>query len=506
MPVPHSTKRIYSNLFPGQVLQGTSAIKLIAFAAVLCVQPENQAQSTETAHRPNIVLILADDLGAHDVGCYRADLHETPNVDELARRGIKFLRAYSPSPVCTPTRAALLTGKHPARLRMTIWSEGSLRGPTDKPLIEAQSRHDLPHAETTLAERLQAAGYLTAIVGKWHLGDANHAPETQGFDVNIGGTHWGAPQTHFWPYRGAGRFGGEYRYVPHLEFGRPDEYLTDRLTDEALRVVDQSAKSKQPFFLLLAHHAPHTPIEAKSSDVERFQGKLQPGGNHQNPVYAAMVKSLDDSVGRVVARLKSQGLEDKTLVIFTSDNGGYIGTDARQKVAVTSNAPLRSGKGTLYEGGIRVPLIVSSPRMTTAGEECLEPVVLTDLFASIARAAGLAAAETDPTDGIDLTPLLTDPKAKLNREELLFHYPHYYHAPRSTPASAIRTRDWKLIEYFEDSRVELFNLTNDPAEQHDLATSQPEKASALRMRLHAWRNEVNAATPTANPSFKASHR
>src|SRR5436190_6204533 len=215
-------------------------------------------------------------------------------------------------------------------------------------MLQATSRHDLPHTERTLASELQAAGYLTALIGKWHLGDADHAPETHGFDINIGGTHWGAPQTFFWPYRGQGRFGDEFRYVPHLEFGNPGEYLTDRLTDEALRVIDHAAAAKRPFFLDLAHHAPHTPIEAKPDDVQHFRDKRRPEFHHQHPGYAAMIRSLDESVGRVLERLHDRQLERNTIVVFASDNGGYIGTadDAGQKIPVTDNWPLRSGKGT----------------------------------------------------------------------------------------------------------------------------------------------------------------
>jgi arylsulfatase A-like enzyme len=222
-----------------------------------CAFGEGALIAARAATAPNIVLILADDLGWSDVGCYGADLHETPRIDALAREGMRFTQAYAMS-VCSPSRAMLLTGRHAARLGMTIWIEGSLRKGTNRRLLEADSRHNLPHTEKTLATHLRGAGYLTALVGKWHLGDADHYPETHGFDVNIGGTHWGAPTTFWWPYAGAGRFGSEYRYVPHLEFGRPGEYLTDRLTDEALRVIDHA--NGRPFLLYLAHHTPHTPI------------------------------------------------------------------------------------------------------------------------------------------------------------------------------------------------------------------------------------------------------
>lgn len=446
--------------------------------------------------RPNIVLILADDLGWSDLGCYGADLNETPHLDRLAAEGVRFTEAYA-MPVCSPTRAALLTGRHAARVHMTIWSEGSLQGPTDRKLLQADSLHSLPHSETTLAKYLQDAGYLTALVGKWHLGDADHYPETHGFDVNIGGTHWGAPRTFWWPYRGSGRFGPEYRYVPHLEFGKPGEYLTDRLTDEALNVIDHAGD--QPFFLFLSHHAPHTPIEAKADDVSFFESKRRPDMHHQNPIYAGMIKSLDESVGRVLERLKQRGLDQNTIVIFASDNGGFIGVDSRaeQQIPVTSNFPLRSGKGSCYEGGIRVPLMIRWPGVTTKHSECDEPVVVMDLFPTLLNAAGVPLPDNVILDGMNLLPLLKDQDAKLHRDALFFHYPHYY--PTTTPVSGVRAGDWKLLEYLEDDRVELFNLKNDPGETADLAVEQAARTTELRDQLHRWRQEIGAAMPTPNP-------
>lgn len=469
---------------------------LLAVMAFCC---HTTAYSNELAPRPNIVLILADDLGWADLGCYAADLHETPNLDRLAREGVRFTDAYAMS-VCSPTRATLMTGKHAARLRITIWSEGSREGPKNRKLLQAESRHDLPHTESTLASHLQTAGYVTALVGKWHLGDARHYPETHGFDINIGGTLWGAPQTFFWPYRGSGRYGSELRYVPHLEFGSPGEYLTDRLTDEALSVIDRAGK--QPFFLYLAHHAVHTPIEAKADDTKHFEQRQRVGLNHQNAVYAAMVKSLDDSVGRVLDHLQARRLDQNTIVIFASDNGGFVGMQKTNGVTapVTNNAPLRSGKGSLYEGGTRVPLIVRWPGVTPQGAVCSEPVILTDLFPTCVHAARLPPLP-QASDGVDLTPLLNDPAAKLERDALFFHYPHYYH--NTTPVGAIRARDWKLLEYFEDDHVELYNLAKDLSEQHDLAAKMPAKTDELRQRLHTWREAVDAAMPKLNPDFRA---
>ena len=455
--------------------------------------------SAEEVTRPNIVVILADDLGAVDLGCYGADLCETPRLDGLAKESVLFRQAYSSAPVCSPTRAALMTGKHPARLGITIWSEGSLAGPQNRKLLQGESRHDLPHAEVTLAERLHDAGYATALIGKWHLGDADHAPETQGFDLNIGGTRWGAPHSFFWPYRGTGRFGQEFRYVPGLPLGQEGDYLTDQLTMAALNFIDSAGD--RPFFLLLAHHAPHTPIEAPAQDVKAFQTKLRPDLKQQNAGYAAMVNNLDGNVGLILDYLKARGLADKTIVVFTSDNGGYIGVDRRSAFAApcTNNYPLRSGKGSLYEGGIRVPLLIRWPG-AAAGERT-QAVATCDLFFTLLKAAGLSPLANQPADGIDMSAIVRDPQAKASRDSLYWHYPHYYET--TTPASAIRSGDWKLLEYFEDGRRELFNLRDDPQESRDLADTQAEQAAELSRQLTAWRGGVGVKLPQPNPQFRS---
>lgn len=448
---------------------------------------------------PNVVLILADDLGWSDLGCYGADLHDTPNLDRLAQSGVRFTDAYAAS-ICSPTRAALMTGKHYARLQMTIWREGSMKPPKDRKLIPPVSVSDLPYQETTLAEVFQQAGYRTALVGKWHLGDGNYYPETQGFDINIGGTHWGAPHTYFWPYRGQGRFEGEFRYVPHLEGGKPGEYLTDRLTDEALKIIDGADES--PFFLYLAHHAPHSPVEAPENLVKHYAQKIKPEMNHQNPKYAAMVHSLDQSVGRIINRIDERGLSDRTIVVFVSDNGGHIGQHAGQRV--TNNTPLRSGKGSLYEGGVRVPLIIRSPGVKSEGVVCHEPVFVADLFPTITELAGVKSAPTgNPApeiDGISLVSLLKQPDSHLKRTALYFHYPHYY--PTTTPVSAIREGDWKLLQYYEDQHVELYNLKNDRGEAQDLAKTEPDRVKELQAHLTTWMKSINARMPTPNPDFR----
>ena len=476
--------------------QWLPGLKLLTLCGWLMLAGAAPASAAET--RPNIIVILADDLGWSDLRCYGADLHETPHLDRLAAAGVRFTDAYAGSSVCTPTRAALMTGRHPARLGMTIWAEAAEEPPKPERLIPPPAEHNLPLSETTIAEHLQAAGYQTALVGKWHLGDPKHYPEAQGFNVNIGGTLWGAPHTFFYPYSGRGMYGKEFRYVPHLEFGAAGEYLTDRLTDEALKVIDRCGE--QPFFLYLAHHAPHTPIEAKETEVAAFERQLTPSLHHQNAKYAAMIKSLDESVGRIREHLTKRGLAERTLFVFTSDNGGFVGKDRGRGAPVTNNWPLRSGKGALYEGGIRVPLLVSWPGVTPAGQESHQPVVTMDLFSTMLAAAGCKVPTDVPLDGVSLLPVLKDPRVKLDREALYFHYPHYYHT--TSPVSAIRMGDQKLVEFYEDGRAELYNLQDDISESQNLASSQPQATAELKQRLQVWRQNVGARLPTNNPNFQ----
>lgn len=455
--------------------------------------------------RPNFVFILADDLGWSDTTPYGADLHETPNLERLAREGVRFSRAYAASPVCTPTRASIQTGKYPARLGMTIWREAALRGPEKRGVITPQVKPDLPHPEVTIAEVLREAGYFTIHIGKWHLGGPEHYPETQGYDVNIGGSIWGAPPTYFWPWRGPFGQEKEFRYVPGLHLGRPGEYLTDRLTEEALRMLD--AAQHRPFFLHLCYYTVHTPIEGKPELVERYRNRISPGMHHRNPGYAAMVRSLDENVGRLLRYLDERGLARNTVVIFTSDNGGYINVWGGQQV--TDNHPLRSGKGSLYEGGIRVPLIVRAPGCA-AGKVSTEPVCSVDFYPTMLELAGLTGNPTHnaQVDGISFARLLADPGQRLARDELFFHYPHYY--ATTTPVSAILrregTREWKLLEYFEDGKVELYDLASDPGETRDMAGEHPRVVERLRARLHAWWKQVGAPLPSPNPdAARAAH-
>ena len=449
------------------------------------------------AAKKNVVFILVDDWGWADAGVQGSDFFETPNIDRLAREGMRFTQAYAAAAICSPTRAAILTGKSPARLDMTIWHEGAVRGgPKSKRLLEAKAQPNLPRGEVTLAELFKKENYFTAHIGKWHLGKAAFYPETQGYDVNIGGTYWGAPATFRWPYRGPwSKNDPELRYVP-VGAGKSGDYLTDQLTDHALRIITQ--QKDRPFFLSLWFHTVHTPIEGKPDLVKRFE-KKPPGKIHSHAEYAAMLASLDENVGRVLRRIDDLKLTGRTVVILTSDNGGVdFSTAKSDNRPPTSNAPFHSGKGTLYEGGLRVPLIIRWPGRTKPDSECAAQVTSQDFFPTFVNALG----QTDVPrhDGMSLLPLLNNPQASLNREALFWHYPHYY--PRMTPASAIRAGDWKLIQYYEDNRIELFNLKTDPAETNNRAATQPAKAKALHTKLDAWRKETNAKAPTKNPDWR----
>jgi arylsulfatase A len=464
------------------------------FAGETALATGLRAGMKEFSPRPNFVFILADDLGWSDLACYGSDLHETPNIDKLARQGMRFTDAYAAAPVCSPTRASIMTGKCPARLHMTTWYEASANPPLNRKLIPPVTQGNMPLEQVTIAEVLKAAGYFTAHVGKWHLGDAGHYPQTQGFDVNIGGTLWGAPATYFYPYSGSQRYGEEFRYVPHLEFGSEGEYLTDRLTDEALHIIEKVRD--KPFYLNLCYHTVHTPIEGKPELVEYFKKKVRPDMHHQNYEYAAMVNSLDENVGRVLDKIDELGFAGRTIVFFFSDNGGYI-NEFNQKV-VTNNYPLRSGKGSLYEGGIREPLIIRCPGVTQPGSVCSEPVCSIDFYPTFLDMTGLSGdpKHNSDMDGISLAALLKNPAGKLKRQNLYWHYPHYY--PTTTPVGAIRQGYWKLLEYFEDNHIELYDLSNDIGERNDLAEKMPEKAEELRKSLDAWRKDVKAQMPTRN--------
>lgn len=427
--------------------------------------------------RPNFIVILVDDLGWSDLGIGGGLLYETPNIDKFARSAVRFTQAYSACTVCSPTRAALLTGQYPARLHITDWIAGHVR-PKAKLRVPDWTK-ELPSETTTIAEVLRGVGYSTALIGKWHLGGTNSTPEHHGFDLNIGGTDKGQPPSYFSPYK-----------IPTLKDGPVGEYLTDRETDEAVKFIQSHSNS--PFFLYLPRYSVHTPLQAKPEKIAKYREKAaKVGGIQTNPTYAAMIESLDESVGRILATLEKLKIDDRTVVVFTSDNGGLI--------PVTSNLPLRAGKGSAYEAGIRVPLFVRWPGHSRADSAVNSPVITQDLFYTIADMAGAPLPAKLPRDGISLTTALAkgfDPR----RDSLYWHYPHY-HPGGATPYSAVRRGNWKLIEFLEDHHVELYDLATDPGERKDVAQMMPHVTATLKRSLESWRDQVGAQMPTANPGY-----
>ena len=456
-------------------LRGLSAIG----GAMLLAQRATAAQATTPP--PNIVFILIDDLGWADLGCYGSRFYQTPQIDALAAQGMRFTDAYAACPVCSPTRACFLTGQYPARLNLTDWIPGHNR--SDVRLLVPQFNQQLPLDCTTIAEMLKPAGYVSASIGKWHLGTEQFYPDKQGFDVTFGPSHKGQPKSYFYPYT-----------TPAVPDGAKGEYLTDRLTDQAIKFIQ--ANRQRPFFLYLSHYAVHTPLQAKPDKVARYRALAKPDAAQNNAAYAAMIESVDESVGRIIATLDELKLSQNTLVVFTSDNGGLA--------KVTSNAPLRAGKGTLYEGGIREPLIVRWPGVVKAGSTCDVPVTTADFYPTFAQAAA-ADPGKQPIDGADLLPLLKG-GAPPQRDAIYWHYPHYHPGGATpggaTPGGAIRAGDWKLIEFFEDNRAELYNLKQDPSETKDLAATDPDRARLLRSKLADWRKTVNARMPSPNPNAR----
>lgn len=461
-----------------------AVFKLVAAAGLLFLAPEMRAAGPET--RPNIVVILVDDLGWADVGCNGSTFYQTPQIDRMAAAGVRFTDAYAAGPVCSPTRASILTGRHPARLHLTDWLPGRQDRPSQK-LLKPEIERQLPLEEITLAEALKPAGYISASIGKWHLGGLRYSPQDQGFDVNVAGDSSGGPLTYFAPFRRGARV------MPGLESSRENEYLTDRLTEEAEKFIE--THRDKPFFLYLAHYAVHIPLAAKPDLVRKYQ-ESRASGPQTNVIYAAMIESVDDSVGRILRKLDELDLAERTLVIFTSDNGG-LSVEEGPNTPATSNAPLRDGKGYLYEGGIRVPLIVRWPGKIRAGRTERVPVSSMDLFPTILALAGVPAPQ--PVDGLSLVPVLTD-SDRLNRERLFWHYPHYSNQG-GKPSGAIREGAFKLIQFFEDGRLELFNLRDDPGEKRNLAADLPEKAEELRAKLEAWRRSQDAQMMEPNPDY-----
>ncbi len=446
---------------------------------------------------PNIVFILIDDMGWVDGSCFGSKFYQTPQIDALAASGVRFTQAYSACAVCSPTRAALMTGKYPARLHITDWITGEGAPKNARFKIPDWQQH-LPLEETTLAEALKKLGYATAHVGKWHLGEKEFYPEHQGFDVNIAGGETGHPASYFWPY---GNTNNDHR-IPGLaeRGGQKGDYLTDQLTDEALNFIQ--ANQSHPFYLNLCHYAVHAPLMGKQELIDAAADR--PGADGQsNRVYAAMLKSVDDSVGRIVKKLDELHLTENTLVIFSSDNGGCVHFG---KPTATSNFPLRNGKGSAYEGGLRVPLIVKMPGVTHAGTICDIPIITMDFFPTLLElAAADKTASRTAVDGVSFAPLLRGETQKPHNE-LFWHYPHYWNGGKIMPYSVARVGDWKLIRFYETGTEELFNLKHDLSEQNDLAESNPDKRKELSMRLDAWLKETGAQMPVPNPHYQPIRR
>lgn len=441
----------------------------------------------------NILLIHVDDLGATDLGVFGSDFYDTPNLDRLAAEGMLFTQSYSAAAICSPSRAALLTGKYPARTGITDWIRAKFQGgsgmalPTDleendgQKLRTPKNQGFLPLEEVTLAERLKEYGYTNLHVGKWHLGEEGNHPEDQGFDVNIGGNDLGQPPSYFDPYL-AKNASKDYvlKNVPPRKEG---EFLTDREGDEIVNFIQNQ---QERFFIHWAPYAVHTPIMGPSDLVDKYKAKTP--GIQKNPTYAALVENLDQNVGKVLKELDRLGLRENTLIIFTSDNGGLIGNPQNP---VTINLGLRSYKGYPYEGGIRIPTIVRWPFKVAAGEVSATPIMTMDWIPTILDYLGEP--ELEGFDGQSLRAVLENPEEEVGRD-LFWHFPHY-RTPDVVPYSIVRSGDYKMIHYFDGSEAELYDLSNDPLEEKNLAKQLPFIASQLKTKLENWWKETDARLP-----------
>ncbi len=439
---------------------------------------------------PNVVLVLVDDLGWMDLGCQGSAFFETPRIDELAAEGVRFTQAYSNCPVCSPSRAALMTGQNPGRVGFTghITAIGRHRYPETGAIVPPDDFMHLRHEFVSLAEAMRDAGYVSASIGKWHLGDEPYWPTKQGFDVNIAGHTHGSPAGYFFPYRNPGQ---EWNPdMPNLDISESEEgeYLTDRLTEEAASFM--VANRDRPFFLYLPHYAVHTPLQAPEELVRKYEAKLESGAEGKNAVYAAMVESVDNSVGMLLDTIASLGLEDRTAVIVASDNGGLD--------SVTHNAPLRAGKGHLYEGGIRVPLIVRWPGHGEAGMVVEEPVTNADLYPFLVQIAGLDPERFPAPDGRSIGALI-DSEAWEPRD-LVWYYPHYSPQARA-PGAAILSDGFKLIEFYDPPALELYSLDEDIGETRNLVETNRDAAASLKARLNTWIEQNVPIRHTPNPRY-----
>ncbi len=480
--------------------------RFLLLLSIACVSLSSLSPAQD---KLNFVFFLADDLGYNDVGFNnRKTFYETPNLDALAASGMAFTDFYAACQVCSPTRASILTGKYPARTNTTNYFSGRRNGQFGAADFENVMALD----EVTLADALKENGYQTFFAGKWHLGGNGHLPTDQGFDINKGGGSNGLPRSYFSPYKN----------VENLTVGPDGEFLTGRLASESIDFLGQAAKTPDPFLLYLSFYSVHTPLQAPKYLVEKYEAKAKKmniagedgsfdvGGERQvwrdakdqrkvrirqdHAVYAAMVESLDTAVGRVLQKLDELNLRDNTAIIFMSDNGGLSTSEGHP----TSNLPLRGGKGWMYEGGIREPVVVRWPGVTASGTRCSMPAVSTDFYPTILEMAGLEAKPDQHVDGVSIVPLLRNPFAKFDRGPIFFHYPHYANQG-GFPASAVRKGDYKLIQDLEDGAYELYQLSTDPGEHNNLEQLEADLAKEMAAELDAWRKEVDAKPLTKHP-------
>ena len=477
-------------------------LKAVGLLAISGCVPKGITGGGKAAKKaaPNFVFILVDDLGWSDVGCYGSKYYETPHIDRLAGGGMRFTDGYAACAVCSPTRAAVLTGRYPARIGVTDWihfkdfkgdgTDPNQKGPDQwvgnksTKLLCPPNPFWMELGEVTVAEILKKQGYATCHVGKWHLGPEAWYPEAQGFDYNYGGCDYGQPPSYFDPYTRD----SERPNIPTLSPRKKGEYLTDREADEAVGFIKKH--KDEPFFLYMSHYAVHTPIQAKKELVAKYEAKEKT--KQKNAKYAAMIESVDDAVGRILDTLKELGLEDDTVVFFTGDNGGLS--------KVTNNSPLRSGKGYPYEGGIREPVIVRWPGYVKAGSVSDTPVTSVDYLPTICEMAGAKLPADRVIDGKSLTGVLKE-KGKLERDAIYWHFPHY--RGNIVPYSIIRAGNWKLIKRYEGKAFELFNLRKDISEKTDLAKKMPGKVKQLDAMLVNFLKESGAKVPVANPHYSA---
>ncbi len=482
------------------------------FAILLLSLPVAGAFASEST-RPNFLFILVDDLGWKDLGCYGSTFYETPSIDGLAATGMKFTSGYASCPVCSPTRASIMSGKYPARLGLTahIGDAQPQHWNRDTPLLPAKYVDRLVLEESTVAEALHDHGYATFFAGKWHLGSQDTFwPEYQGFDINVGGWLQGGP------------FGGKQYFPPYgnprLPDGPPGEHLPDRLATETVRFIE--AHRHKPFLVYLSFYSVHVPLVAREDLRQKYERKRNPFGETATPIwkiedalrvrmvqehaiYAAMIDAMDQAVGKVLNKLDELNLSDNTVVVFTSDNGGLSTGDrgiSADQGWPTSNAPLRAGKGWLYEGGIRVPLIIRAPGVTRPGHESNEIVTSTDYMPTILELASIPAMPHQHVDGISLVPALNG--GKLSRDAVFWHYPHYGNQG-GRPGSVIRHGSWKLIDWHGDAAVELYHLRQDVGEQENLADKHTDISDNLMEKLNRWRDSVGAVLPQPNTRFIA---